>query len=82
MFVRLEQYALSHTRFSAPADYEDDFIEQYVKVLNQRAYFEGDDVFDEYMEYVESAEKKASRFIKRHPLTFVVMAFSQELKQT
>lgn len=27
-FKELEEYALSHTRFSAPADTEDDFIER------------------------------------------------------
>ena len=41
-FKELEEYALSHTRFSAPADTEDDFIEQYVNVLNKKGYHEGD----------------------------------------
>ena len=41
-FKELEEYALAHTRFNAPSDSEDDFIEQYVKVLNKRGYNEGD----------------------------------------
>ena len=57
-FKELEEYALSHTRFSAPADTEDDFIEQYVNVLNKKGYHEGDFFFDDYMDYVYSAKQK------------------------
>lgn len=41
-FKELEEYALAHTRFNATSDSEDDFIEQYVKALNKRGYYEGD----------------------------------------
>ena len=41
-FKELEEYALAHTRFNAHSDSEDNFIEQYVKVLNKRGYYEGD----------------------------------------
>ena len=37
-FKALEEYALSHTRFSAPADTEDDFIDQYISVLNKDSF--------------------------------------------
>lgn len=78
-FKELEEYALSHTRFSAPADTEDDFIEQYVNVLNKKGYHEGDFFFDDYMDYVYSAKQKVERFIKRCPLTFAVMALRQDI---
>ena len=70
IFRELEDYALSHTRFSAPHESEDDFIEQYVKILNKKGYYEGDCVFDDYMDYVYSAKHKVERFIKKSPLSF------------
>ena len=79
IFRELEDYALSHTRFSAPHESEDDFIEQYVKILNKKGYYEGDCVFDDYMDYVYSAKHKVERFIKKSPLTFAVMAMRQEI---
>lgn len=78
-FKELEEYALSQTSFSAPADTEDDFIEQYVNVLNKKGCHEGDFFFDDYMDYVYSAKQKVERFIKRCPLTFAVMALRQNI---
>ena len=43
-FQVLEQYAKQHTCFSALADSEPDFYEQYVQALHERGYTE-DDVF-------------------------------------
>lgn len=80
-FKELEEYALAHTRFNAPSDSEDDFIEQYVKVLNKRGYYEGDYLFDEYMDYVYRAKQKVERFIKKCPENFAVMAMRQDLSR-
>ena len=77
-FKELEEYALSHTRFSAPADTEDDFIEQYVNVLNKKGYHEGDFFFDSYMRYVSRAKEDAEYFLARSPLTFAVMALRDD----
>lgn len=38
-FQELEQYAKQHTRFSAPADSEPDFYEQYVQALHERGSY-------------------------------------------
>ena len=78
-FKELEEYALSYTRFSAPADTEDDFIEQYIRVLNNRGYFEGQYFFDSYMRYVSRAKEDAEYFLARSPLTFAIMALRQDI---
>ena len=78
-FKELEKYALSHTRFSAPADTEDDFIEQYISVLNHRGFFEGQYFFDSYMKYVSRAKEDAEYFLARSPLTFAIMALRQDI---
>ena len=65
LFEKLEQYALSHTRFTSSPSADDDFREQYVHVLNKKGYTEGDYIFDEYMELVDTAKYKIERFIKR-----------------
>lgn len=79
LFEKLEQYALSHTRFTASPSSDDDFREQYVQVLNKKGYTEGDYIFDEYMDLVDTAKYKIETFIKRCPLSFAIMALRNDL---
>lgn len=72
-FQELEQYAKQHTRFSAPADSEPDFNEQYVQALHERGYTEDDAFFDDYMYQVETSRDRAERFLKKTPLTTAIM---------
>lgn len=58
LFEMLEQYALSHTCFTASPSSDDDFREQYVQVLNKKGYTEGDYIFDEYMDLVDTESIK------------------------
>lgn len=62
-FQELEQYAKQHTRFSAPADSEPDFNEQYVQALHERGYTEDDAFFYDYMYQVETARDRAERSV-------------------
>lgn len=78
-FEQLEVFAKSRTRFSAPAEQEDDFISQYIYALNKRGYQEDEQRFEDYLEYVERAPKKAASFIKRHPILPAVIALREEI---
>lgn len=80
-FQELEQYAKQHTRFSAPADSEPDFNEQYVQALHERGYTEDDAFFDDYMYQVETARDRAERFLKKRPLTTAIMALRNDIRR-
>lgn len=80
-FQELEQYAKQHTRFSAPADSEPDFNEQYVQALHERGYTEDDAFFDDYMYQVETARDRAERFLKKRPLTTTIMALRNDIRR-
>ena len=80
-FHELEQYAKQHTRFSAPADSEPDFNEQYVQALHERGYTEDDAFFDDYMYQVETARARAERFLKKRPLTTAIMALPNDIRR-
>lgn len=64
----MEQYAKQHTRFSAPADSEQDFNEQYVQAFHEHGYTEDDAFFDDYMYQAETARDRAEWFLKKRPL--------------
>ena len=51
-FQELEQYAKQHTRFSAPADSDLDFNEQYVQALHEHGYTEDDWTKDQLAELI------------------------------
>lgn len=78
-FEKLEQYALSHTRFTASPSSDDDFWEQYVHVLNKKGYSEGDYIYDEYMVLVDSVKYKIEKFIKRCPFPFAIISLRNDL---
>ena len=80
-FQELEQYAKQHTRFSAPADSELDFNEQYVQALHERGYTEDDAFFDDYMYQVETSRYRAERFLKKRPLTTAIMALRNDIRR-
>ena len=80
-FQKLGQYAKKHTRFSAPADFEPDFNEQYVQALHERGYTEDDAFFDDYMYQVETAQDRAERFLKKRPLTAAIMALRNDIRR-
>lgn len=80
-FQKLEQYAQQHTRFSAPADSEPDFNEQYVQALHERRYTEDDAFFDGYMYQVETARDRAEWFLKKRPLTAAIMALRNDIRR-
>ena len=80
-FQELEQYAKQHTRFSAPADSEPDFNEQYVQALHEHGYTEDDAFFDDYMYQVETARDRAERFLKKRPLTTAIMALRNDIRR-
>ena len=63
-FQEFGQYAKQHTRFSAPADSEPDFNEQYVQALHERGYTEDDAFFDDYMYQVETARDRLNGSLK------------------
>lgn len=79
----LEQYAKQQTRFSAPADSEPNFNEQYVQALHERGYTEDDAFFDDYMYQVETARDRAELFlkIKKRPLTTAIMALRNDIRR-
>ena len=77
----LEQYAMQHTRFSAPADSDPDFVEQYVQALHKFGYTENDEFFDDYMYRVETARDRAERFLKKRPLTTAIMALRNDIRR-
>lgn len=72
-FQELEQYAKQHTCFSAPADSETDFNEQYVQALHERGYTENDAFFDDYMYQVETARGSLKRDLLPQPLWHCLM---------
>ena len=80
-FQELEQYAKQHTRFSAPADSDLDFNEQYVQALHEHVYTEDDAFFDDYMYQVETARDRAERFLKKRPLTTAIMALRNDIRR-
>lgn len=80
-FQELEQYAKQHTCFSAPADSETDFNEQYVQALHERGYTEDDAFFDDYMYQVETARDRAERFLKKRPLTTAIMVLRNDIRR-
>lgn len=80
-FQELELYAKQHTRFSAPADSEADFNEQYVQALHERGYTEDDAFFDDYMYQVETAQDRAERFLKKRPLTTAIKALRNDIRR-
>ena len=80
-FQELEQYAKQHTRFSAPADSDLDFNEQYVQALHEHGYTEDDAFFDDYMYQVETARDRAERFLKKRPLTTAIMALRNDIRR-
>lgn len=79
-FQELEQYAKQHTRFSAPADSEPDFKEQYVQAFQEREYTD-DAFFDDFMYQVETARDRAERFLKKRPLTTAIMALRNDIRR-
>lgn len=80
-FQVLEQYAKQHTCFSALADSEPDFNEQYVQALHERGYTEDDAFFDDHMYQVETARDRAERFLKKRPLTTAIMALRDDIRR-
>ena len=80
-FQELEHYAKQHTRFSAPADSDLDFNEQYVQALHEHGYTEDDAFFDDYMYQVETARDRAERFLKKRPLTTAIMALRNDIRR-
>ena len=80
-FQELKQYAKQHTRFSAPADSDLDFNEQYVQALHEHGYTEDDAFFDDYMYQVETARDRAERFLKKRPLTTAIMALRNDIRR-
>lgn len=50
-----------------------------VQVLNKMGYSKGDDLFDEYMELVDTAKYKIEKFIKRWPTPSAIIALRNDL---